>query len=123
MTSKNSGGKLTLQDYLTIIDTKFLRGVNEKWTRFGVEWGGWSREMNIEVNTRVRMGTEDEVKALALYSYWICKSRMLQIKAEGGLMKRVFEYPRLEQEARDMREIVGSGKVPKKYREKFNVSS
>ena len=122
MISKKLGVRaLTLADYLTLIDAKYKEGVSKGWDRYCTQWGIWSRDMNTEVTRRVRIGLEDDNKALALYSYWVCKSKMLEIKAKGGVIKRVFEYPKLVNEAKDMRSIVMTGQIPEKYKGAFNA--
>jgi len=101
-------------DYVDLIDRKFREAIERKLSRLSVEWGRWSREMNIELRKRIEQ--QPEFPQLVLYKYvfiyWVTRSKLLEVffkypakLARMGLKKR------LRKELSDIRKTILSGEM------------
>jgi len=93
-------------DYIEQIDAKFLEGKKAKWSRFGVEWGTWSRKMNLEIRAKLEAGDHPQPLLLKMIlPYWLLKSQLLELYHKSkhyGQAKKM----RTAKEAREMKEDI-----------------
>lgn len=98
---------MTVRDYVDLIDKKYRAAKEEGISRFSVEWGRWSREMNVE--TRKKEG----VLFKYVFIYWTLKSQLLEVfyKSPSKLLRQG-KKRRLQEEISDIKKIILSGKAP-----------
>jgi len=96
-----------IRDLVDPIDKKYTEAKEAKVSRFSVEWGKWSREMNVE------MRKKDGILFKYVFIYWTLKSQLLELffkfpsnSLKLGLKKRVWS------EIEDIKKIILSGNVP-----------
>ena len=75
----------SIQDFMELIDTEFEEHVG-KIGRLNVEWGIWSRDMNVEIRYRMTNIQDNDMQiALGLvFSYWTTVSQLLDLLNEDG---------------------------------------
>lgn len=99
-------------EYIELIDQKYLEAKMTKISRFSVEWGKWSREMNLEINEIVKSETPQASMLRLVFLYWINRSKLLELYHKskiGGLgLKK-----RLGEEGRYLKKGILSGRLPK----------
>lgn len=97
-----------MKDYLKLIDDKFEESKEKGLSRLSIEWGKWSREMNLEIRGMLASGdyddTDEEIKLKYLFIYWTNRSRLLELfhKGQGNST----EASILEMEAQDLRAVI-----------------
>ncbi|MHA2047152.1 MAG: hypothetical protein ACW99G_20360 [Candidatus Thorarchaeota archaeon] len=84
----NEMEQYTVQDFLGLIDERFEKFVG-KVKRIDVEWGTWSREMNLEIKKRMEGGDSDVFALGMVFSYWIVISQLLDLIFECKGLKRL----------------------------------
>lgn len=89
-------------DYLDIIDKNFTLAVKKGLSRFSVEWGHWSREMNIEIRKRVNSGDSETIPLKYVFVYWVIRSQILELKYRS---KGFFSENKIKKRAREAKEI------------------
>ena len=96
-----------IKDLVALVDRKYDEAKKAKVSRFSVEWGKWSREMNVEL--RKKGGILFKYVTI----YWVLKSQMLELffKYPSNLLKRGCKRRTLK-EVNDIREIILTGDVP-----------
>lgn len=96
-----------IQDLIALIDSKYIDAKADGLSRMSVEWGRWSREMNVELRKK------DDILSKYVFIYWTLKSRLLEVffKSPSKVLK-VGLKKRLQKEAKDIKEIILSGNVP-----------
>jgi len=94
-------------DLVGLIDKKYIDAKEAKISRFSVEWGRWSREMNVE------MRKKDGILFKYVFIYWTLRSQLLEVffKSPSKLV-RLGKKRQLRKEIADIKEIILSGNVP-----------
>jgi len=86
---------MTPESYITEIDYAFNRSKKQRLSRFSVEWGKWSRDMNIRLRAETEEAlreikdTESRIKYEQLvdcFSYWIAKSKLLGLHHQNKIL-------------------------------------
>jgi len=94
--------------YVKLIDLKFLEFKKKKKSRYDVDWGLWSREMNISIQESVKSpDTSGQMKARMkyLFSMWIATSRLLQSHYKHRLSHMAAKR-NLQKEIADLRDLI-----------------
>lgn len=69
----------TPKQLVDLIDQKFLAGKQKGLSRFSIEWGLWSRQMNLYIQEKIKEnGPKVILFKYAMY-YWTVKSQMLEL--------------------------------------------
>jgi len=99
----------TPEEYLNLIDRKYLEAKRNKVSRFSIEWGKWSVVMNRVLQTRIK-DTEDpeHVRLGYVFIYWTLMSNLLELNFKFKLFKGT-EKKRILNEASDIKEIILTG--------------
>jgi hypothetical protein len=93
---------LTPLDWVKTIDLESKKALENKWSRFSVQWGMWSSVMNRYIQERVKEDHVDSAKYKFVFAYWISMSQCIEMahkKAMGFLIneaKFVEEVTHLE---------------------------
>lgn len=91
-----------IKEYIELIDRKYFEAKKNRISRFSVEWGKWSRAMNLELRT---------LSLRHVFLYWINRSQLLDLYYKskiGNLGKK----KRLEKEGSWLQKKILSGKLP-----------
>lgn len=68
--------------YLDKIDDAYIKGKLHGLSRYSIEWGGFSREMNLEIRGKVESNHPEKLLLKMIMPYWINRSVMLEIYFE-----------------------------------------
>ena len=99
------------QELLDYIDKKYRDAKSKRISRMSVEWGRWSREMNLGLRKRIESKKDPEELALKyVIIYWTIRSQMLELHYKSRFFGRV-KIQRLAKEAADIKEIILTGEL------------
>ena len=97
------------EELLDYIDDKYMSAKLRKVSRFSVEWGAWSREMNLGLRKRIESKKDPEELALKyIIIYWTIRSQMLELFYKRKFFGKV-KKERLAKEAADIKELILTG--------------
>jgi len=101
-----------IRDLIDLIDKKYQEAKKVGLSRFSVEWGKWSREMNVELRRKM-LRKKEGILFKYVFIYWTLKSRLLEVffKSPSRMLKRGCKK-RFQREADDIKEIILSGNMP-----------
>ncbi|RLD54676.1 MAG: hypothetical protein DRI97_11080 [Bacteroidetes bacterium] len=112
---------LSPTDYINIIDNQFHMHKKLKTSRLSVEWGSWSRAMNLETRAIIENPESDPQTVTLLkyvFSYWILRSQLLDLHHKSSIL-HVGRRRKLVEECTLMRDMIlkeenqpGSGGLP-----------
>lgn len=96
-----------IRNSVDLIDGKYREAKKKGISRFSVEWGRWSREMNVELRKK------DGILFKYIFIYWTLKSQLLEVffKSPSKLV-RLGKKRRLRKEISDIKGIILSGNAP-----------
>lgn len=99
-------------NYVDLIDQRFQDGVEKALSRFSIEWGRWSREMNVELRKQIERGDTQSVLYKYVFIYWITKSRLLEVMFASPLkLLKAGLKRRLAKECASIRKTILSGEM------------
>jgi hypothetical protein len=107
----------TPKDYVAHIDEKFYAAKRKKMSRFDVEWGQWSRQMNLALRLRTVPGDPDCLVFKHVFMYWTVLSRLLELN-----LKKMWNLGKIAQENRTAAELRSAILSGKKLKD-FDISS
>jgi hypothetical protein len=77
----------TPKQLVDLIDQKFTAGKQKGLSRFSIEWGLWSRQMNLYIQEKIgENGPKAILFKYAMY-YWVLKSQMLELNFRSKIGK------------------------------------
>ena len=79
---------LTPLDWVKTIDLESKKALENKWSRFSVQWGMWSSVMNRYIQERVKEDHVDSAKYKFVFAYWISMSQCIEMA-----YKKVMGFP------------------------------
>ena len=100
------------KEYIELINRKYFEAKKIRISRFSIEWGKWSREMNLELRESIKAEEPQSLVLKHIFIYWINKSKLLELYHKskiGNLGKK----KRLEKEGAQLKKDILSGKLPK----------
>ena len=68
---------MTPDDYILLIDAQYLKAKAAGLSRSSVEWGKWSREMNLELRERIKAHDPEKPKLKFIMIYLVLRSQLL----------------------------------------------
>lgn len=98
--------------YIELIDQKYLEAKKNHISRFSVEWGKWSREMNLKVHELTKAEVPESLLLKHVFIYWINRSQLLELYHIGKI-SNLGKKKRLEKEGALLKKDILSGKLPK----------
>jgi len=97
------------KDFLDLIDEKYFGARKKRISRLSVEWGKWSREMNLELRERIESGKDkEELELKYVIIYWTIRSKMLELVHKSKFLRRN-KIKKLAKEALDIKQIILTG--------------
>ena len=97
-----------IEEYFGLIDQKYLEAKKKRISRFSVEWGKWSREMNLKLNELIK--SKKELALKYVFIYWINHSQLLELYHKSKIGKLGLKK-RLEKEGRQIKKNILSGQL------------
>lgn len=95
------------------IDQHFKRAKIYRWSRYSVEWGEWSRKMNLVIRKRIESKEDPEELGLKyVFLYWITKSQELEYWHKSKIL-HVGKRVGLAKDAEGLSKMIKSGAYPK----------
>lgn len=98
--------------YIELINQKYLEAKRNKISRFSVEWGKWSRDMNLEIGELTKSKTPQVATLKYVFVYWINRSKLLELYHKSKISNMGLKK-RLEKEGQQLKKDILSGKLPK----------
>jgi len=99
----------TKKDFLDLIDEKYFDARKRRLSRMSVEWGKWSREMNLELRERIESGKDkEELELKYVIIYWTIRSKSLELVHRSKILGRK-KIKKLSKEALDIKKIILTG--------------
>lgn len=96
----------TAKDFVALIDSKFEQYV-EKANRTSIEWGTWSREMNLELRHRLDEPKTNKAVIGFVYTYWIVMSQLLDLFYNCKGIKRFLYTNKIKEKINELMDIRG----------------
>lgn len=82
---------MDIEQFLVAIDDHFTICKDGQFNRLSIEWGKWSRNMNISLRKHMEEleeEDEDRKKWLFVHAYWIIKSRLLNYHLKNRILMK-----------------------------------
>jgi hypothetical protein len=70
---------LTPLDWVKTIDLESKKALENKWSRFNLQWGMWSSVMNRHIRKRIEENDPDSEKLKFVFMYWISMSQCIEM--------------------------------------------
>ena len=83
------------QHFVDLIDTKFQESVG-KINRIDVQWGTWSRVMNMALNKKIKEGGPDALLFGEVFVYWILLSQLLDLLYNCKGLRRILKEKKIK---------------------------
>lgn len=102
-----------VRDHVDLIDKQYREAKRDKLSRFSVEWGRWSREMNLELHRKIQAASPQQILYKYVFIYWTLKSQLLEVwfKFPWRSLKMNLKK-RLGKQILDTKKMILSGDVP-----------
>ena len=75
-----------MKNYLDLIDKQYLRCKQARISRLSVEWGIWSRKMNLEIRSKIKADNNQSVGYHYIFNYWATKSQLLELYYKSKIL-------------------------------------
>jgi hypothetical protein len=76
---------LTPLDWVKTIDLESRKALENKWSRFDINWGMWSSVMNRYIQEQVKSGSPDSDKFKFVFAYWVSMSQCIEMAHKKSL--------------------------------------
>jgi hypothetical protein len=76
-----------MKDYLDLIDKQYCQCKREGVSRLSVRWGIWSRKMNIEIRSKIKLNDDQSTGYKYIFSYWATESQLLELHCKSKILK------------------------------------
>jgi len=98
-------------EYLDKIDDAYVKGKFHGLSRYSIEWGTFSREMNLEIRKKIESGHPEKLFLKMVMPYWINRSVMLEIYHEKKNKIRKNRLRSLSKECERIRNDISTGRA------------
>ena len=97
--------------YLDKIDDAYGKGKIHGLSRYSIEWGTFSRKMNLEIRKKIESGHPEKLLLKMIMPYWINRSVMLEIYHEKKNKIRKNRLCFLSKECERIRKDISTGRA------------
>jgi hypothetical protein len=97
-----------MRNYLDLIDKQYYRCKSEGISRLSIEWGVWSRKMNIEIRSKIKLDDDQSTGYKYIFNYWATKSQLLELHYKSKILRASMKK-KLAETAKVLKEIILSG--------------
>ena len=95
----------TVQDFVDLIDASFEDLVGST-RRIDIEWGSWSRDMNLEIRKRLEdEDCKDRTDLILVFSYWLTVSQLLDLIYNCKGVKRFIYEKKIKRKSEEAIEL------------------
>lgn len=94
--------------FLEKIELNYYQAKTNGRSRMSIEWGKWSREMNLELRVKMKKGYETNVLMKYLFMYWINRSELLELYYKNPLFGKS-KRKQLMRQGKKIKDIILSG--------------
>ena len=95
--------------YLEKIHTEYNSARIGNLSRYSVEWGKWSREMNLEIKEHIK-NKHTEAEALkAVFTVWVCYSVILELNYKFASYRKKKERREAIAVIKDLTHFINTG--------------
>lgn len=101
-----------VKKYIKTIDEKYRECKLAKLSRFSAEWGIWSREMNIEIDGKIKAGHPDGDLLKYVKVYWINTSQLLEAHYKFYTFSKMALKKKIAREGEKIKRLILAGRVP-----------
>ena len=95
----------TPKQLVDLIDQKFTAGKQKELSRFSIEWGLWSRQMNLYIQEKIKEGEPKAILFKFTLYYWVIKSQMIELNFRSKIGK-LGKKNKLKNEAIGIKKII-----------------
>jgi len=95
----------TPKECVEYIDKKFQEAYDKNLSRFSIEWGKWSREMNLETRKRIEDNDPESEKLKHVFGYWVVRSQILELYFNYNFLRKT-KIKKLAIEATQIKRII-----------------
>lgn len=105
---------LTPEDWLRHINREANRALKNGISRFDVEWGKWSAEMNRHLRMRIEEGDPETPRLKVVFYYWILISQAIEFahKKKNGANTNDNRFNEVISMAENIKESINQGVWP-----------
>ena len=97
------------KQYVADIRAKYYEFKRDRKSRMDVEWGKWSRKMNLELKDKMNTYAMPHSTLMKyVFFYWVNRSQLLELHHRHKIGKQG-KKRELEKEAKDLLKIINSG--------------
>lgn len=101
----------TAKEFLAYIDEHFNDAKKKGISRMSVEWGKWSREMNLVIRKRLESKSDPEEMFLKyVFVYWTAISQRLELNFKGRILNGG-KIKKSAKEAEQIKKIIMKGRA------------
>lgn len=97
----------TPEELIKYIDNQLKYFINKQASRFSLEWGMWSSEMNRSTRKKAKddsgLSELEKTKYNHVFAYWVAASNLLEIYAGSGRLLKKGKIRVLKKEMRDIK--------------------
>ena len=103
---------MTPVEYLDLIDAHFSEAKLARISRLDPAWGIWSREMNLELRTRIEAEPPDpdRLGLKYVFIYWVLRSQIIELFHKSAVL-HMGKRSKLEKQAAEIRRMVRTNKM------------
>jgi hypothetical protein len=83
------------KQFIHLIDDKFQEFVG-KIPRIDIQWGIWSREMNLVLNEKIKEGGSGAFVFGQVFSYWIIVSQLIDLMYDCKGVRRIIREKKIK---------------------------
>ena len=99
------------KEYIELIDQKYLEAKKNRISRFDIEWGKWSREMNLKTSELIKAEVSQALELKYVFIYWVNRSQLLELYYLSKIGKLGLKK-KLKKEGQRVKKDILSGKLP-----------
>lgn len=99
-----------IKGYLNLIDQKYFESKKARISRFSLEWGMWSREMNIKTRKQIKSDHPQSTELKYVFIYWVTISQLLELYHKSKILKRGLKK-KLEKECKKLKKNILTGNL------------
>ena len=101
---------MSIEELLDHILEKYKEVKQQKLSRYSLEWGKWSSEMNRCIRKRIDDKDSNSLQLKYVFKYWIIQSQTLELHYGAGLMAKI-KTAKLNSEAKKLRKMIFEGEL------------
>lgn len=77
-----------VQNYIELIDSKYLEAKKKRISRYDPKWGLWSRNMNLEIRQKINTikNKADIAMLKSILPYWLVTSELLELHHKSRIL-------------------------------------